>query len=184
MKKIFLVLLTALLTSSCATTYKISEIDEDFIFSIQMTGSSNTGEVDTLHGVYVYLNDNPSGDGKEVFIAVFRNGKEVANFGGGSNLTYRILSTIRNANLPNIDYEGLVKDTKERFSMETGISIDILDGAEYEIKVNYEETDMSLRMWNLIILFEHIAEHDPILERLNSVIEVVISEVGKDQMGI
>lgn len=187
MRKDFIAAVTIFTLWIGAAVNGVGEPEHECIFSIQKIHDSGTGEVKRKNGVYVYLHKDvdPEGRGREsTMIAVFRNGKKVSYFGGGSAVSFNVLSSLRSANLPDIDYKELIERTEKKKLEDTGLTTEILGGAEYELRVNYGESKCSIRMWNPIPKIEDLADFNPILKRLNRVIEAIVLEVGKEQIDI
>lgn len=171
-----------LLLGGCSTFNEIDPSKNKCILSIQKVHSSERVEGRAKHGVYVYRHIESFSDSvsQEFFLVViYENGKRRNSFGGGSSITHRLRSAIIEANLPNTDYPKLFENTARIAQQETGVTRQILDGAEYRLEIEYEGTRFGFSEYELISRLNYLADYDPILARLKSVIDTLTKEVGR-----
>jgi hypothetical protein len=119
-----------------------------------------------------------------VTVAVFREGREVAFFGGGTALSRTLLGVFRSAELPDVDYVDVIERAVTRAGERRGARVVVFDGTEYEVRLEYEGSKCRFRMWNPIPYIAEGAAEDPLVARLKVVIDAVLLEVGKNAIGI
>jgi hypothetical protein len=181
-------LLFVTLAASCAAAPRAEPARGNLFASIRITESAFKGPIRDKQGFFFYLHEEPGVAGPMLEGYEFRNGKQVDEFGGGSE-SAGVIEAIRKAGLTPFDFKREVEEITARLQREATargesfIGPQARDGAEWEIVIATESGPFTLRAWNPRGAIDQYAQYSKNIAKLKTVLDLLAQYYGQLKLG-
>jgi hypothetical protein len=156
---------------------------------VKVTGGLFDGRRKGDTGFFFYVENEPGIAGPVLSGYQYQNGELRDVFGGGSD-SEKTVKVIAAVGFEPFDFKSEVELVVDRLTKEAEIRgksfrrPQVLDGAEYEIRVVTTKGDFVLREWNPGYEIEFFATHSDKIAKLKSVIDLLALDYGHLKFGI
>jgi len=152
--------------------------------SIRILESAFKGPISAKQGFFFYTHEEPGIAGPTLEGYEFRGGKQVDEFGGGSD-SAKVIEAISRVGLQPFDFEqeveavtaGLRKESERRG--EWFLEPQARDGAKWEVIISTGTGMFTLTAWNPRVVIDAYAPHSENIAKLKAVLDLLAQYYGQ-----